>query len=98
MSKKYISKSDDKIIKNLLQNIRKNEIIANDIICTEYKPMTAKDIRKLSGLTQEEFSKKYDIPLSTIKGWESSPNSTRYRQCPEYILKLLERVVREDCN
>ena len=58
--------------------------------------MTIKEIRQISGLTQEEFAKKYEIPVSTIKGRESSATSSRYRECPPYVLKLLERVVNED--
>lgn len=58
--------------------------------------MQIKEIRKLSGLTQIGFAKKYEIPLSTIKGWESSTSSKRYRECPHYLLNLLERVVKED--
>lgn len=58
--------------------------------------MTIKEIRQILGLTQEEFAKKYEIPVSTIKGWESSATSSRYRECPPYVLKLLERVINED--
>lgn len=31
-----------------------------------------------------------------IKGWESSATSSRHRECPPYVCKLLERVVNED--
>lgn len=58
--------------------------------------MTIKEIRAITGLTQKEFAKKYDIPVQTIKGWESSPESSSHRDCPTYVLKLLERVVIED--
>lgn len=58
--------------------------------------MTIKEIRQISGLTQEKFAKKYEIPVHTIKGWESSDTSSRHRECPLYVLKLLERVVNED--
>lgn len=58
--------------------------------------MTIKEIRQISGLTQEKFAKKYEIPVHTIKGWESSATSSRHRECPLYVLKLLERVVNED--
>ena len=58
--------------------------------------MTIKEIRAVTGLTQKEFAKKYDIPVQTIKGWESSPESSSHRDCPTYVLKLLERVVIED--
>ena len=58
--------------------------------------MTIKEIRAVTGLTQKEFAKKYDIPVQTIKGWESLPESSSHRDCPTYVLKLLERVVIED--
>lgn len=58
--------------------------------------MTIKEIRKLTGLTQQEFANKYEIPLSTIKQWESKPTASSYRNCPIYVNHLLERAVRED--
>lgn len=53
--------------------------------------MKIKEIRKYSGLTQDAFSKKYNIPKRTLEGWESGK-----RNPPEYVLILLERVVQED--
>ena len=53
--------------------------------------MKIKEIRKCSGLTQDAFSKKYNIPKRTLEGWESGK-----RNPPEYVLILLERVVQED--
>lgn len=50
-----------------------------------------KNIRKLSGLTQTEFSKMYNIPLRTIQDWESER-----RTPPEYVVTLLEKAVNED--
>lgn len=50
-----------------------------------------KKIRKLSGLTQAEFSRKYNIPLRTIQDWESER-----RTPPEYVISLLEKAVNED--
>ena len=58
--------------------------------------MTIKEIRAITSLTQKEFAQKYDIPVQTLKGWESAPESTSHRECPSYVLKLLERVVIED--
>ena len=48
-------------------------------------------IRKASGLTQAAFSEKYKIPKRSIENWESGK-----RECPEYVLDLLERAVKED--
>lgn len=52
---------------------------------------TAKEIRGLSGLSQTQFSEKYNIPVQTLRHWEQWQ-----RKCPEYVLLLLERVVTED--
>ena len=53
--------------------------------------MTIKEIRKLTGLTQLEFSEKYGIPKRSIQNWENE-----VRVPPEYITNLLERAVRAD--
>ena len=52
---------------------------------------TIKEIRALTNLSQGQFADKYEIPRASLQNWEQG-----YRQCPDYLLKLLERVVRED--
>ena len=58
--------------------------------------ITIKQVRTISGLSQVKFGEKYGIPRRTIECWECNENSPNYRQCPEYVLRLLERVVKED--
>ena len=53
--------------------------------------MKIKTIRNASGLTQEAFARKYNIPKRTLEGWEAGK-----RKPPVYVLLLLDRVVRED--
>ena len=53
--------------------------------------MELKEMRKLLGLSQAAFGKKYNIPVRTIEQWESGR-----RKAPIYVLELLERVVVED--
>ena len=53
--------------------------------------MEIKELRMLSGLSQQAFSDKYKIPKRSIENWESGK-----RTPPEYVISLLERVVRED--
>lgn len=53
--------------------------------------MTSKEIREISGLSRVDFSKKYNIPLRTLENWDSG-----IRIPPDYVLNLLERVVRID--
>ena len=55
--------------------------------------MEIKELRKLTGLSQTAFGEKYDIPMRTIQNWEKG-----VRVPPTYVLKLLERVVKEDYN
>lgn len=50
-----------------------------------------KGIRERSGLSRQEFAKKYGIPIRTLEKWE------RHETEPAgYIISLLDRVVRED--
>jgi len=58
--------------------------------------MTIKEIRKLTNLKQQEFADKYEIPLGTLKQWESSLDASYHRECPIYVKHLLERVVKDD--
>lgn len=58
--------------------------------------MNVKQIRQAAGLTQKEFSQRYSIPLKTLQNWESNQNLPSYRACPQYVLLLLERVVKTD--
>lgn len=53
--------------------------------------MEIKEIRKLTGLSQPQFSQKYNIPLPTLRHWERGD-----RECPQYVFELLEFKVRED--
>lgn len=53
--------------------------------------MTIKELRKLTGLSAQKFGDKYGIPLRTIQNWEGGINKP-----PEYVIKLLERAVKED--
>ena len=52
-----------------------------------------KKIREISGMTQKEFSETYGIPVRTLSNWESGQ-----RKCPEYMIKMLNRIVVEDDN
>ena len=53
--------------------------------------MNIKEIRELTGLSQKGFSEKYGIPCRSIENWESGQ-----RQCPDYVLRLLEYKVKTE--
>lgn len=53
--------------------------------------MNSREIRELSGLKRIEFSRKYEIPIRTLEDWDAGKMKPS-----EWVLKLLERVVRED--
>lgn len=46
-----------------------------------------KEFRKKAGLSQQEFSNYFEIPLPTIQGWEAGR-----RTPPAYVLKLIRKV------
>lgn len=50
-----------------------------------------KGIRERSGLSRQEFAKKYGIPIRTLEKWEREEIKPA-----EYLISLLDRVVRED--
>ena len=50
-----------------------------------------KAIRKSTGLSQARFAARYEIPKRTIENWETGKTEP-----PEYVYKLLLRVVVED--
>lgn len=53
--------------------------------------MNCKEIRKLTGLSQQKFGDKYKIPKRTIENWEGGKT-----EAPAYVLLMLERIVKED--
>lgn len=55
--------------------------------------MDTKEIRGILGVSRAEFSRLYGIPVRTLENWDSGKNSP-----PDWILAMLERVVREDAE
>ena len=53
--------------------------------------MNIREIRKATGLNRTAFGRKYGIPMRTVENWERGT-----REPPDYVLRLLERAVRED--
>ncbi len=53
--------------------------------------MDIREMRAELGDTQSEFADRYHIPFRTIQNWE-----TGVRKPPAYIVRLLERQVKED--
>lgn len=46
-------------------------------------------VRSLSGLTQDEFSRRYGIPPTTVRAWTLTRASTNRRNIQPYLLDLL---------
>lgn len=57
----------------------------------ELTTVSISDLRSLIGLSRSEFSRRYGIPIRTMEDWEANR-----RTPPEYVVSLLERVVKED--
>ena len=60
---------------------------------TENDPATLKEIRTLLGISRAELSRRYGIPVRTLEDWEAGK-----RIPPEWLMKLLERVIKEDAT
>lgn len=50
--------------------------------------MSIREIRRFSGLTQEQFSERFCIPARSISNWECGE-----RNCPAYLRLLLAQAV-----
>ena len=55
--------------------------------------MDIKELRKRTGLSQEQFAEKYGMPRRTLQNWEQGS-----RKPAKYILDLLEFKVDADCK
>ena len=53
--------------------------------------MTVRDLRILSGMTQQAFAEYFCIPKRSIENWEGGQ-----RKCPEYLLQLMEYKLRNE--
>lgn len=49
------------------------------------------EIRKSTGLSRAAFSRKYNIPVRTLEGWEYGN-----RQPPEWLPGILEKAIKYD--
>ena len=47
--------------------------------------MNIKELRTLTGMSQQKFGDYFKIPRRTIQNWESEVN-----QCAEYLVELME--------
>ena len=50
--------------------------------------MNIKQLREITGLTQQKFGERFKIPLRSVQNWESGQ-----RQPPEYLPRLIELVM-----
>lgn len=52
---------------------------------------TIKHLRLSAGMSQKKFGDFFGIPLRTIQNWEYE-----IRQCPEYLLDLIEYKLKKE--
>ena len=50
--------------------------------------MSVRDLRKVAGLTQADFARRFAIPKRTIESWEAKPGANS-RECPLYTRLLI---------
>lgn len=54
--------------------------------------MTIKELRQLSGMTQQAFAKYFGMSKRAIESWEGGQ-----RNCPQYLLDLMEYKLKNEC-
>ena len=53
--------------------------------------MSIKELIQAAGMTQKSFGEYFDIPLRTVQNWCGGQ-----RQCPDYVLALIEYKLRKE--
>ena len=53
--------------------------------------MEFKELRKLSGMTQKEFSEYFGMSKRAVEEWDRGA-----RKCPEYLMNLMEYKLRKE--
>lgn len=53
--------------------------------------MTIKEMRMMTGMSQEKFGEYFGIPKRTIQNWEGNVNV-----CPTYLLNLIEYKLKKE--
>ncbi len=53
--------------------------------------MTFKELKKMSGMTQQQFSEYFNIPKRTIEEWDRGAV-----KCTQYLLELMEYKLRKE--
>ena len=80
---------------DFLNEVKENDGIAytdwGEAKIMQTEAMSVKKIRGVTRLSQKEFAEKYEIPQRTLENWEAGR-----RTPPDYVLKLLMRVIKED--
>lgn len=61
------------------------------IVYIEEIIMTIKELREKTGLSQNQFAKKYKLSIRQVQSWEQGQRNT-----PRTILYMLERLINED--
>lgn len=52
---------------------------------------TIKELRESLGLSQSKFAEKFYLSVRTLQNWEQG-----YRETPEYVIKLIEKIIESE--
>lgn len=56
-----------------------------------------KELRISSKMSRPQFADYFGVPYRTVQNWELYGESPEGRQCPDYLLKLMEyKLVKEN--
>ena len=52
---------------------------------------TIKELRENLGLSQSKFAERFYLSVRTLQNWEQG-----YRETPEYVIKLIEKIIESE--
>lgn len=60
------------------------------------EPETIRDIMTKYHVTMAELSRRFDIPYRTIQGWAADEGKATARECPKYIIGMIDEILSRD--
>lgn len=80
-------------LKNQIANLQQQNKEAKEQYEAELAniKLDIKTLRALTGMSQNEFAKYFEMPAGTLRNWEQG-----IRACPEYLIKLMVSKLKND--
>lgn len=58
--------------------------------------MTVRDLLEKYGLTNTDLRNRFNIPDRSLRSWTGDPNSPSHRECPQYLVDMMDELLAID--